>query len=365
MPGAVPGFCNLECWCHVPTRGVHKPPCYLCVIDCCSLSSKKEATPSAPSLTSLEETEPAHLPSASVETETQPNDTNTPSAQPPPRSYGWRESLQRRASLGIVDQGTAHNQNFFAETYISLPPDPENAQPETEAPGPSRGTGPAEGVYIPEPDYFTTPVESPVSLEGSRDDEDTGTACDDEAEESNAKQMTRIQINSDSRPIDLAELIRNVMLDPRDPSDDEDEDTSENTETQSVPSGKQQFERNPSRRRRDRNQGADKYQSFYNTGAKPYLIARASLTRHQSLNGALSQSETEFQRLHKIHRRDTSSDAARRYLQSDENLHRTWWKQVSSRKRNHPRKSPSSKRHDGASHRSLTNFEEVWRSHRS
>ncbi|XP_068212855.1 uncharacterized protein [Palaemon carinicauda] len=355
MPGAIPGFCNLECWCHVPTRGVHKPPCYLCVIDCCSLSSKKEVTPTAPSLSELEVPDPHHLPLANEETETQPNIIIDPHPEPPPRNYGWNETLRRHASLDSANQGTANDQIFFSETYINLPPEPGDAQPVPENPGPSREA---------ESDYFTS-EEIPEATEESRDDDERPTACEDQAAESEAKFMhvTKIQVNSDpdcTRPVDLAELIRNVMIDPRDPTDDEDEETSDRP--LSVPNLKQPHERSHSRRRWDTNQGMDKYQSFYNTGAKPYLIPRVSLTRHQSLNGISGQSETEFQRQHKIHRRDTSSDAARRYLQSDENLHRTWWKQVSSRKRNHSRRNPSSKRHEGTSHRSLTNFEEMWRS---
>ncbi|XP_045584243.2 uncharacterized protein [Procambarus clarkii] len=42
--------CNLQCWCHVPIRGRNKPPCYLCVLQDCSLSRKMDISPTAPPL---------------------------------------------------------------------------------------------------------------------------------------------------------------------------------------------------------------------------------------------------------------------------------------------------------------------------
>lgn len=51
------GMCNLECWCHVPTRGRSKPPCYLCVVQVCSQSYKSTTAPSAPALSFEEKLE--------------------------------------------------------------------------------------------------------------------------------------------------------------------------------------------------------------------------------------------------------------------------------------------------------------------
>ncbi|XP_071542544.1 uncharacterized protein [Panulirus ornatus] len=117
-------ICNLECWCHVPTRGTVNPPCYHCVLQNCSLSTNKpDIAPSAPPINVDKE---VHAPAP---------ETASPQTVVG-ATYGWQSTLVRKAT---VDPDHTNNQNpedlwMNPNLLVTLPPEgDEGATGETVA----------------------------------------------------------------------------------------------------------------------------------------------------------------------------------------------------------------------------------------
>lgn len=353
-------FCNLECWCHVPTRGVNKPPCYLCVINTCSLSSKQEVPPSAPELSPTEAVTPFTFQSPVGNGRSpSPLDANS-------HMYGWRGTITRNASVGLDER------DFTTKLYVQLPPERNGGELVSEARNSSPNSESNDNnTVIPERNYSGAFDVSHMAIEESQEQadraaEDSYQTTTSESEDSNKGSVTTIEVNcgitgasqsntdyNHEGTIDLSDLIKSLVCDTE--QEIFTDEGAETSERHIRPNRRSTNDRVMNTRRR-----RDRYHGFCNTGLRSCASDPAVMMAGQKDSQFNpTQNESEYQLLHKIHRRDTASDAARRYLQSDENLHRAW---VGLKRVNYFKRNRSMKRFvDDGNQRCTFSYEGGWK----
>ncbi|KAK8733560.1 hypothetical protein OTU49_006358 [Cherax quadricarinatus] len=273
------GKCNLECWCHVPTRGQNKPPCYVCVLQTCS-SCKSEITPSAPPLSPVEflllqQEEEATLSYKNPEVALGLVGSDE-------ISYGWRAKFTSSEDPLVVDLNTSPDL------------DNNNSHPSSE-------TAEVEG-YLSREAFSETPEafvrRSPAKSEQFQD----------------VSQEESVKENSEPTKGDLSELIKSLVLG----NDDILQDSATNRlnsfdRWNSLDSLSQrreswQHENNP----RLRGTRKDHYQTP-STGSALLSVSHDMLhvRSHKYSNSVMT--ERHYKSINRIHRRETSAEAAVRY----------------------------------------------------
>ncbi|XP_047499419.1 uncharacterized protein LOC125045883 [Penaeus chinensis] len=381
--------CNLECWCHVPTRGRSKPPCYLCVMENCSMSYKASDPPSASApQSSSAAPPPAPVPSAPPLTTAAPSmreadavsDASVQSRIP----YGWQfsfqvapngEELESHGSFssklprrrhgeftnGIADE--YHHHHHLLRRQQSQPSPQPQLQPQASTDGAqgddaSEGDDPvaaevmvvndaSEQLQQERPPQQPPSAGSPVYpryLEGCDEDSVTEEATlsdvtsfgeDDSRSHLDVPHISVAKAEAESSPgtaeneksLGLSELLKNLII-----GDEEESSAMSSSDLQDDPERLEDSARmdrlgSPNRAFRDMCRRRDANRQNWKLGIRSHSAPEEAECHASTYSLSRLDSpaqEREYQNINKIHRRDTSMEAARRYLQSDENLWRTW-----------------------------------------
>ncbi|KAK7066434.1 hypothetical protein SK128_013771 [Halocaridina rubra] len=317
------GFCNLQCWCHVPSRGVLKPPCYLCVINSCSLSSKPTTFPTS-SVAQIERIPPSAHATLPPQGEGTLRDVNiyTYAFQTAQETPGRNATVTNNRNVETSDTN-------YRELYVLLPPERElldrlppyveerqshsfwehSIQVSPDSPSHTvnhEDVQPQHSIHV-NTEELTSRDEMPSSSSNENDRKYISVVAIGSEENYTMER----NITADSSAGNVSELFKKLVFD------------KEQQDSNSL----------------DHSQSRGQNDSYDSNSAM-------TVSLEEGKSWADSE-EARYQQIHKIHKRDSSSEAAERYLQSDEHLHRMWFEESSSKRGNRPGRGQRSRSFEG------------------